>query len=565
MTAACFGQNIYEDTAVENCLSNLLSSQIRRYVIDLYWDTVNQRFGPCPVEIPRANSSASEDFQSPSSTISSAILNQRQNTAGSTPTIVANATSATPTSISPVRVANDGSTIYQLGPYQCSNTLTLNSIAAVFSAYMQNTADTVNAKLLTWIFNIHLASTAQAPTVLRDEIPAGLLPNSSNLLSTTLSKFNNIIYTPATLTSDRSNLNSSWFRRSSPNQYPLPAYFNIEKQSSGVLTTADGWPDENYIQVVRGRRLLVGFGTIDSAMSGYNYSADAERIYPPNYLSRSQDVRFEANGQLANGCFYNANEYSPNQVNNSWAVSTINTINPPDLGDAADNLTTCGYSQLLNVTIDGVTADVNAMPYQDFGNNAIFSWAYNQPENDSSIGTGRNGDEFRCALMVSNNSYRGHWRTQYCTNRYRVACREGRSPYRWRISGYTVPYGVADGACTGNTTFDVPRTGLENTYLYNKILADSQTSPDLLDGIWINFNSLDREGCWVTTGVNGTCPYYQDASAVHSRQILIPSIAALIVLVLTVLTILAKCSANARSSRTRRKGDGGWDYEGIPS
>lgn len=533
-------------------------------MIDLYWDTQNQWFGLCPVEIPNqsGNGSADAEYQMPTP---SAILSRRQNTTQSTTTLAANSTSVTSTAIPPVRTGNDGSSIYQLGPYQCSNGLTLKQIAGVFNDYLQDTANTVNARMLMWILNIRLASTTEDPTGTRGQIPANLLPNSSSLVSSSLGDFKDLMYTPAALIKDRSNLNSSWYRRSSANEYPLSAYFTTYTLANGDLATDDGWPDPDFIQVVRGKRLLIGFGEIDQGMRGYNYSNDGNEIYSPNYLSSAQSITFDTNGELNAGCFYNPNDFDVSSVNNSWAISNINTVNPPNLGDAADNLTTCGFSQLLNVTIDGVTADQNAVPYQSYGNNAIFSWAYNQPENDSSIGAKDDGDEFRCALMVSNGSYRGHWRTQYCTDKYRVACREGTSPYRWSLSSFTVAYSAGDGACRGDTTFDVPRTGLENTYLYNKILSESTNSPDLLDGVWINFNSLDKEGCWVTTGVNGTCPYFEDASAVHSRQILIPAIAALIVLVLTVLTILAKCSANARSSRARRKGDGGWDYEGIPS
>ena len=383
-------------------------------------------------------------------------------------------------------------------------------------------------------------------------------------MSTYLDNLRDVLYQPSSLLSDRQNLNTSWFRRGELDQLPLTSYYTTYILPNGDTATDDGWPDENYVQVVRGKRLLVGFGDIGPGMSNYNTSMDGDRVYPPGYISAPSEIDFRSNGELASGCYYNANDFDVNQVNNSWAVAPINTADLSGLGDAADNLTTCGFSQLLNVTLNDTTADVIATPYQDFGNNAIFSWAYGEPENDTSRHVD-DSEKFRCALMVSNAAYRGHWRTEFCAQKYRVACREANSPYRWRISGFSVPYASGDAACTGNTTFDVPRTGLENAYLYNKILSDSEADKGLPNGVWVNFNSLDVENCWVTTGVHGSCPYYQDADATHSRQILIPTIAALIVLVVTVLTILAKCSANARNSRTRKRGEGGWDYEGVPS
>lgn len=577
VSKACFGLNRYEDDATEACLSNLLSSQIRRYVIDIYWDSVNQHFGLCPVEIPPTSTNASQiatsegdhTVQAPLTTTSPpSIVQVRQPTT----TFVSNSTSAgssdrtssATSATSTVLSTNGNSQTFQLGPYQCSNTLTLASVTSVFSDYLEQTANTLDAKLLVWVLNLHLASTYEEPSIPRSRIPAAQLPNATAGVRSYLDSLNDVLYTPGTLLSDRQNLNTSWYRRGSRSDFPLMKYFTTYNLSNGDMATDDGWPDENYIQVVRGNRMLIGFGDIDPSIEAYNASADGDRVYPPGYIWNLRQASFQSDGEINSGCYYNSDEFTVTQVNNSWAVSAINAINPPDLGNSADNLTTCGIGQLLNVTIDDATADQNPIPYQQFGNNAIFSWAYGEPQNDSSTGV-HDGDNYRCALMVSNNDYRGHWRVAYCNQAYRVACREAESPYLWRISSYDVPFDSAEAACTGNTSFDVPRTGLENTYLYNKILSDSQQDSSLLNGIWINFNSLAVGNCWITTGINGTCPYYQDSSATHSRQILIPTIAALIVLILTVLTVLAKCGGNVRNSRIRRRGEGGWNYEGVPS
>jgi len=133
-----------------------------------------------------------------------------------------------------------------------------------------------------------------------------------------------------------------------------------------------------------------------------------------------------------------------------------------------------------------------------------------------------------------------------------------------------VPFGAAIDACSDGTRFDLPRTGLENTYLYQKILNDSRSASDSdaelrEKGVWINFNSLDVQDCWTSGGPNATCPYTDNGEEVRQRNVLIPTIAALIVLILTVLTLLVKCNENRRNSRTRRRGDNGWDYEGVPS
>lgn len=574
VTAACFGNNVYENDGVEKCLSNLLSSQIRRYVLDIYWDTVNRRFALCPVEIPGLSRDTSQNFVYERSIVdvtamASGSITARQTmpTSGSNTTSNATQSSITETSTAAsysVISSGDGTRVLQLGPYQCSDTLTLKSIALVFSQFFTKTANNIDAKIILWVLNLHVASTADQPVTQRTNLPSALLPNATESVTAYIEKLEDILYGPDTLFTDRQNLNSSWFHRGSEDVLPLTTYFDTSNDSDGDIVTDSGWPDEEYIQIKRGRRMLIGFGDIDSGMSDYNMTMDASLIYPSNYISNKQNVTFQGDGRLTSGCYYDTSASSISQLNNSWAVATINSIDPPDLGVAADNLTSCGISQLLNVTIGKMTADAAAGPYQDFGNNAIFSWAYGQPQNDTAQGVEDN-QNFRCALMMSTDAYRGHWRVEYCSERRRVACREAESPYRWQISDFKVPYASGDAACTGNTSFDVPRTGLENTYLYNKILDDAEDDDSLLDGVWINFNSLDYQDCWVTTGVNGTCPYYQDASATQSRHILIPALAALIVLILSALTVLVKCTSNARNSKNRRRGDGGWDYEGVPS
>lgn len=61
----------------------------------------------------------------------------------------------------------------------------------------------------------------------------------------------------------------------------------------------------------------------------------------------------------------------------------------------------------------------------------------------------------------------------------------------------------------------MPRTALENSYLTKRIREGGQrveNEPGRDDGIgrgrvWVDFNSLDTLGCWVTGGPNATCPY----------------------------------------------------------
>ena len=169
--------------------------------------------------------------------------------------------------------------------------------------------------------------------------------------------------------------------------------------------------------------------------------------------------------------------------------------------------------------------------------------------------------------MDISSAYAGHWRVEDCPNQYRAACRVDNGPYEWVLSSNQVSFYDAPFSCPDDAVFSAPRTGLENHYLYSYVLSSRVpiNTDEEATGIWINFNSLDIATCWVTSGPNGPCPYFVDESAKQSRQILVPTIGAIIVFVLTALTIFVKCNVNRRNSRTRRRGDGGWDYEGVPS
>ena len=82
--------------------------------------------------------------------------------------------------------------------------------------------------------------------------------------------------------------------------------------------------------------------------------------------------------------------------------------------------------------------------------------------------------------------------------------------------------------------------------------------------LWVDFNDLDIEDCWVI-GQNSTCPY-QDQKVGQGREVVVPTVAAVVVFVLAILTVFIKCAANRRNTRRRRKRvDDGWDYEGVPS
>jgi hypothetical protein len=584
VTAACFGNRTYSAVAVEKCMSNLLAAQYRRFVLDVYWHPGARLFSLCPVELPSPAGQTTRIL--PTSAVATAHISTVQLTRSSTrieegrrqatsatPSPSVNATNpaiSTSTSMQisvATSVTPSGETLFSLGSYQCSQSLDIHHFSPLILDYLQNTSDTLNARLLWLELNLHAAASPGAPDDPAQAPPNSVLPSKDQLLGRGMnSTIQAYIYTPFELASERSNLNESWYHGLS-SYYPNPGYYTTQQQADGMLSTADGWPTEAYVQLEKVRRVLLGWGAIDPQMANYNFSGDSNTIFPKGYLSKPRPIQADSAGQVTSGCFFDSSVTTVSQLNSSWAFSSF--AQNGTLSALVNNLTACGISPLLNETLDNTSADRNATSYISFPRSAIWNWAAGEPRNTSVSGFDNDNPqwEFRCAIMDISSAYAGHWRVEDCPNQYRAACRVDNGPYEWVLSSNRVSFYDAPFSCPDDAVFSAPRTGLENHYLYNHVLSSRAliNTDEEATGIWINFNSLDTATCWVTTGPNGTCPYYVDERAKQSRQILVPTIGAIIVFVLTALTIFVKCNVNRRNSRTRRRGDGGWDYEGVPS
>ena len=486
--------------------------------------------------------------------------------------------------------------LYRLGPYSCTSSIQLPLIAKVVSRYLDSSETTLAAFLQYLQINVHAAASLDNPLGPALLVANSDLPSPGNLLSDVLTQnLSSYLYTPKILFSDRADLNASWYSVLE-NHYPDSNYFTSELGYGGIHTTSDGWPCEVYLQIERFHRLLLSFGSVDPQMSGYDSDADGAFIFEPGYIQQVQTTSESPDGQITSGCFFNANIDSISRANNSWAFGSHIILPSGDPSTLAatnvsiSNLTSCGISPLVDQTILNSTADnATSVPlYTSLTDSAIWSWAPNEPANNStfspyyaSVGDQLSPSQFRCAVFNALSNPPGRWHVADCTGRHYAACRSDTNPYIWSISSDRGTYIEVEDNCPDGSTFAVPRTALENSHLLSILRS---TRPDILqpappgdpDGdndddsssgnIWINFNSLGTANCWVT-GVNQTCPYVTADNGERRTQVIVPTVAAVIVLCLGILTMFVKCAANRQSSRRRRrrKGEGGWDYEGVPS
>ncbi|KAK5118739.1 hypothetical protein LTR85_007945 [Meristemomyces frigidus] len=617
LTPACFAHQRYEDTTAARCFSNLLATGFRKFEIDLYWDVTRRVWSLCPVELGStaslSNATTSEASQTAQTSLASLASGSlkvraerdvgtltgkvfaRQSTADSnllsasvaqtassslslasvsttatlsvgaltTPVATGGAASATSSQSS----GSSAATLIEVGPYMCTTSINFGLFADLLSAYLGNTETDLNATTKYLIINMHAAAPASDPTASARTPSVDALPRGSNLLSTILATNNSAyLYTPTKLQAQRADLNASgsWFDVARASQ-PDDAYFHI-REDTGHTSTEDGWPSESFIELQRAERLLSSYGNIDPQMMAYNFSGDAALIFPQGYLQAPREVNLNADG-VETGCFYQSGVEALSSVNSSWAAFNLTDGSSPSLLTEVGNLTNCGISPMLNATLENATAAENYRPYQAFAYSAIWPWSSGEPRNISNTDDD-NDQELRCAAL---NATVGLWQVSDCTQAHYGACRVSKQPYQWQISGWKGIYSKVSDDCGDNTTFATPRTALENTYLvaaWRQHLQRPHRRDDDDGGtdelLWLNFNDLDAATCWVI-GQNATCPYLPQRRNVD-REVVVPTVAAVIVFVLAALTLFVKCAANRQSSkRKRRRRDDGWDYEGVPS
>ncbi|KAL3462913.1 hypothetical protein BJX64DRAFT_258414 [Aspergillus heterothallicus] len=555
--AACFGDGTFERSAAEKCLSNLIAVGYRRFNIDVYWSTELRRWLLCPVSIP-------QDMHIVTSS------------ADATPTSTAEASEGT------VTVEPDDSSdrlLYDLGSYQCSDNLDLPDLLDIFHNFFKDTNSDLVIYLRYLSLNLHVAADPTSPDEPASAVAGEQLPTGSERVSYVLKdKLGSYIYTPEQLFDDRRNLNDSWYGVDDAYK-PIPQYFTIDKDAEGVQSTPDGWPNPKFIQLAAERRLLVEYGSIDPQLDDYNLSEENEVIFTPGYLTSSIPVTAASDGSLDSGCLYEANETDIASVNASWAIS--NRIPVPRnfsdtqtlryISDFVINLTACGITPTLNDTLFGDTADKTPDPYRNLTLSSSWAWASGQPSDPTASSDSADSDDLRCAVMdLSDN---GHWHTANCSTSRRAACRVDDQPFRWTLSRDPLSYADAskDACSDAGTAFAVPRTGLENTYLYHTLLSESidlidpSSDDPLLHEVWIDFNSVDVATCWVTGGPDTTCPYTSDPDQLERRTVLVAAVAGIVICIIAALTLFVKCNANRRNSRRNRRVIQGWEYEGVPS
>lgn len=542
VTTACFGNRIFAEDSATNCVSNLLATGYRRFLVDLYWSSERRQWTFCPVAIPSRDTSRTGPSGARKST--------------------SNASSS-------------GPSVHQQDASLCTDSLELSNFFDIFGDYFQQSTSDLDVHMTYVIFNLHVAANASSPDQPASVVSGTQSPTSSESLGSLISDaLGTYIYTRSDLAEDRGNLDKSWFKV--PDKYrPITEYFTIHKDDYGNHITPDGWPCSKYVQYASQRRLLVGYGSIDPQLQDYDPTSD-DVLFSPGYLTSNIQVSTTDSG-LQSGCLYQPGASEVSEVNSSWAeYRPIPYSGSSDISQTLEllshlvrNSTACGLSPTFNNTLLNTTAD-NALDwYGNISRAATWSWAVGEPRGANVSGKNSESETHRCALMDM--SLTGHWRAANCDEKRLVACRIDDMPFAWTLSDKQVSFSDASDSCPDNSSFSIPRTGLENMYLYHHLLSRSTDTIDPSSDnatkreVWLNYNCRDVLSCWITEGLDASCPYNVDPKELERKTVVVAAVASIIICIITALTLFVKCNANRRNSRKRKKVIRGWDYEGVPS
>lgn len=223
LTAACFANGRYEETAAAKCFSNLLATGFRRLEADVFWDVSRSLWSLCPVELGNADgpfttsaSVALTPLQTATQLASDLLTDgnaardvftalrafERQDsealtapvfstssvsTPSITTTMTLNANPLIPTSLSsyshaPPATPSDVA-IIKAGPYSCTLGADLTLLVRVLSEHLESTETDLNATTNMLTLNLHAAASPSDPTGSAQTPTEDQLPDAGSLLS----------------------------------------------------------------------------------------------------------------------------------------------------------------------------------------------------------------------------------------------------------------------------------------------------------------------------------------------------------------------------------------------
>ncbi|KAK9462360.1 uncharacterized protein V1516DRAFT_670058 [Lipomyces oligophaga] len=344
-------------------------------------------------------------------------------------------------------------------------------------------------------------------------------------------------------------------------------------------SSSKGWPLLENMIFHGFYRIVFSFGNIELDSDIYNTAKDVQVIFP------ASDIPWAGKTTVTYSTAFSASQktslLSPVckiqtgsglvHVASSGANVAPSFLLAADTSDnrfSASVLTQymkCGFNPVLNATLSNADPETLALDIVDYLHTNLvvgrWAWSTNEPIQISSTDETHgsvSGVLYRCASLSSSG-----FTVSNCYDKFYVACRVSKRPYSWVLSQKKSNYFSASSACSGNSLLSIPRTPLQNSVLQS-IRSQAVGSAS----IWVDLNSLSVPNCWVTGGPGATCTY-ESSDTRESREIVIPTVAAIIVAVILALMLCSRLLGTRRlkNRSIRRRAIKKFDdaeYDGVP-
>ncbi|KAI0464309.1 Maintenance of telomere capping protein 6 [Komagataella kurtzmanii] len=211
-----------------------------------------------------------------------------------------------------------------------------------------------------------------------------------------------------------------------------------------------------------------------------------------------------------------------------------------------------GYSSFLN-------RKYNESEIRQFAVNRLWSWknSYLPQVSVPLLGDQDDSNSANETLQCASFSNLS-WIISSCDEPRQVACRNSSYWLQWTVTSTLSNYYGATEACPVGSFFDVPRTPLDSMTLQREIPLNSS--------VWIDLNTLDSGGCWISGGAEAECPYHRVTLVSLYVEILTPSsVVSIVLIAIVVLLHFVRIPIQKNRKYWRKLQDNIKDSDGIPS
>ena len=403
----------------------------RRFDLDLWWNKATTSFQLCPEQIV-SNSTANDThvvtttITQVTTTVISSATTSFNTTLTSTYTAAPSSTSAPSDPSIPISLANG---------YFCAPGADLQTALNTIKSILLRTDNQLQqAGLILLILHLRTLPSLASNTTIDLSLPAG--QSLSQQINATLEDW---IYTSTILSTERQNINKS-FLADTPNPIiDIPSYYEvIISDSSKIASTPNGWPSTRHLFEIQGRRLLVGFGSIDVSTEEYDINQDTSIIFPPaTFGGQDQLISSTAIINRPDFCLgpqgtifghkgeENFNSTIGIQGNMTFALSKDPNPLAPLPYDSLQGIVTCGLSPIIDSPLQNTNSG-SLSPILPIAA-TVWSWLPpNEPKNTSLLSNGTQ-ELVACAALDAES---GHWTVLECSTQLNIACRVNSSLYK---------------------------------------------------------------------------------------------------------------------------------------